>query len=1052
MTALSAQEPAAGKLSAGQRRIWFLQTRDPQDTTLNCCAVYRLTGAVDADRLRSAIAGTIARQDILRTIYTVGEDDEPRAVVRSDATPSWQEVDLRDLADASRERRAEVLIRREAGRPFDPSSETPLRCLLIRTDERRFLLTLVVHTIAWDEASWQIFFDEVGARYDAATVPAAPESRGDDRVRSLRDAEGSGAPAPATEVARSYWRNALSPLPQPLELPGRVVAPLPSLRTARIRAELPADVAMRVTEFAHREGATPFTVLLAAFDGLIHRYTAATDFLVCVPATVRSADDTGIGYFGNTLLLRTTVDPADSFLDCLREVNDRAATAFGHRGTPIDQVIADLNPERGSGRDGLEQVARIEFGIRRTASLTLDGIAATAVDVGSPTTRMPLSLTVITAGDVAERIEIIYQADEFDPRILEQFLNHYVRVLTVATAEPERRIGELDIFGVRDRADILEQSHGELVPVAPTTLVDLFERRVAADPGAVALVDARDGDRELSYDYLNRRANRLAHQLIRQRIGAEDVVALRLSTSVDFVVAVVAVLKTGAAYLPIDPAYPADRVEFLIADARPALVLDAEDLRAAERASRTSPQHDPRDSDRVRPLRPGNLAYVIYTSGSTGTPKGAAVSHAAIAEHLVGFCAQWGVGAEDRLLQSSSISFDASLLDIFVPLTLGAGLVIPKVNAFDDIPYVAELISRCGVTVLHMVPSMLSTLLMLPEVSRWRALRHVPVGGEALYGEVADRFAGIFEAELRNHYGPTEAVVSATHHTVEGPQGTRIVPIGRPNRNVALYLLDERLQLVPTGVAGEIYLGGAQLARGYLGRAAATAERFVADPFAPGQRLYRTGDLARRNGNGELEFLGRADEQVTVRGHRIELAEVQAAVGAHPDVAHCVAAAVTDDVLGTVLAAYLVPVRRENGSAAVDPESVRAHAAAVLPPYMVPGAFAIIDEIPLTEHGKLDRRALPVPQRSPVEPYREPNTAVETRIAELFGRMFGRERIGAEDSFFELGGHSLLAVRLLAWIRAEFGVRIGVRALFDTPTVAGLAARVEVSTASVSLA
>ncbi|WP_063010336.1 non-ribosomal peptide synthetase [Nocardia kruczakiae] len=1046
MTALSAQEPAAGELSAGQRRIWFLQNRDPEDTTLNCCAVHRLEGAVDVTRLREAITETVARHHVLRTMYTLDEDDEPRAVVRSGATPSWQEVDLRDLADASRERRAEVLIRREAGRPFDPSSETPLRCLLIRTGERHYVLTLVVHTIAWDDDSWQIFLDEIGQRYD--TVATAQASGEDRAVRSRRD----GAPVPAAEADRTYWRNALSPLPQPLELPGRVVATVPSLRTGHVRAGLPDDLPARVTEFAHRQGTTPFVVLLTAFDALIHRYTAATDFLVCVPATVRHADDTGIGYFGNTLLLRTTVDPADTFLDCLRVVNDRAAAAFEHRGTPIDQVVADLNPERGSGRDGLEQLARIEFGIRRTATLSLDGIATAAADIGSPTTRMPLSLTVITTDDVPERVEITYQADEFDARIVEQFLTHYVRVLAAAIAEPERRVGELDIFGAHDREGILEQSHGELVAVAPTTLVDLFERRVAANPEAVALVDARDGDRELSYEHLDRRANRLAHHLIRRGIGTEDVVALRLNTSVEFVVAVVAVLKAGAAYLPIDPAYPADRVEFLLADARPALVLDAGDLRAAEAAARTSPQHDPRDSDRLRPLRPGNLAYVIYTSGSTGTPKGVAVSHAAIAEHVVGFCAQWGVGAEDRLLQSSSISFDASLLDIFVTLTLGAGLVIPKVDAFDDIPYVAELISRCGVTVLHMVPSMLSTLLMLPEVSQWRALRHVPVGGEALYGEVADRFAGIFEAELRNHYGPTEAVVSATHLTVEGPQGTGIVPIGRPNRNVALYLLDERLQLVPTGVVGEIYLGGAQLARGYLGRPAATAERFVADPFAPGQRLYRTGDLARRNGNGELEFLGRADEQVKVRGYRIELAEVQAAVAAHPDVAHCVAAAVADETLGTVLAAYLVPARRENGSAALDVEAVRAHAAAVLPPYMVPGAFAIIDDIPLTEHGKLDRRALPLPQRSPVELYREPNTAVETRIAELFGRMFGRERIGAEDSFFELGGHSLLAVRLLAWIRAEFGVRIGVRALFDTPTVAGLAARVEASTTSVSLA
>lgn len=1045
-------------LSAGQRRIWFLQNRDPEDTTLNRYAVFRLAGAVDAERLRAAVAEVVARQEVLRTVYRVDDEDEPHAVVRPDAGPDWQQVDLRDLAETSRARRAEVLIRREAGRPFDLSRETPLRCLLIRMDTTRYVLALVVHTIAWDDDSWQVFCGEVGAAYRGRRMPAGTGRAADAIAEPTQAADvPAGAetarPTGADEADREYWRHRLSPLPQPLELPGRVVAPMPSLRAARISTELSRELSSELADFARRRGVSPFAVLLTAFDVLVHRYTAATDFLVCVPASVRGDTATGVGYFGNTLLLRSTLSPGASFADTLGAVAREAATAFGHRATPIDQVVADLNPERGSGRDGLEQLARIEFGTRDPAVLRLDGVAATSAEFGSPATRMPLSLTVVTAPDSSSVVEIEYQADEFDPRIVEQFLGHYVRVLSGALADPLRRIGELDIFGASDRAGILAQSHGELVPVRPATLVELFERRVAADPAAVALIDARAGDRELSYGELGRRANRLAHHLIRRGVGTEDVVALRLTTSVEFVVAVLAVLKSGAVYLPIDPAYPADRVEFLLADARPALVLDADALAVAERSAAALPHHDPSNEERVRPLRPDNLAYVIYTSGSTGTPKGVAVSHAAIAEHLDGFCAQWDMSARDRLLQSSSIGFDASLLDIFVTLTLGAALVIPEVDAFDDIPAVAELISRCGVTVLHMVPSMLSTLLMLPEVNRWRALRHVPVGGEALYGEVADRFAGIFDAELRNHYGPTEAVVSSTHLTVEGPQGTRIVPIGHPNRNVYLYLLDERMQLVPTGVVGEIYLGGAQLARGYLGRASVTAERFVADPFAAGGRLYRTGDLARRNGSGELEFLGRSDEQVKVRGYRIELAEVQAAVAAHPDVAHCVVAAVPDETAGTVLAAYIVPARYdENGSPAVDPESVRAHAAAVLPRYMVPAAVAVIAEIPLTEHGKLDRRALPPPERPAVELYREPNTAAEIRIAELFGRMFGRARVGADDSFFALGGHSLLAVRLLAWIRAEFGVRIGVRALFDTPTVAGLAALVEASTTRVSLA
>ncbi|MGH3969260.1 MAG: amino acid adenylation domain-containing protein, partial [Mycobacterium sp.] len=516
-------------------------------------------------------------------------------------------------------------------------------------------------------------------------------------------------------------------------------------------------------------------------------------------------------------------------------------------------------------------------------------------------------------------------------------------------------------------------------------------------------------------------------------VGTEDVIGLRMNASVEFIVAVFAVLKAGAAYLPIDPAYPADRIEYLIMDTNPYMVIGREGFDAAEAAAAHLSDVTLAESVRLRPLRPANLAYVIYTSGSTGRPKGVAVSHEAIAEHLDGFIAEWSMTAGDRLLQSSSVSFDASLADIFVTLSVGAQLVVPKPEALTDIGYVAELIQRHGVTVLHMVPSMLSTLLLLPQVSQWRQLRHVPVGGEALPGQVADQFAGRFDAELRNHYGPTEAVVCSTHQLVDKSYGSSMVPIGVPNRNVYTYVLDEELQPVPADVVGELYLGGAQLARGYLRRAELTAQRFVADPFNPGMRLYRTGDLVRRNGAGKLEFVGRADEQVKVRGFRIELGEIESVIVSHPAVRHCIVLA-EDNELGPMLAAYVVP------AAELDLDEVRAHAAKMLPAYMLPSAYALIPEIPRTVSGKLDKRALPAATRVATHSYREPATATEQRMCLIFGRLFGSERISAADSFFELGGHSLLAARLVAQIRAEFGVELAVRAVFDTPTPAGLAA------------
>ncbi|WP_327095421.1 amino acid adenylation domain-containing protein [Nocardia vinacea] len=1037
-------------LSAGQRRMWFLQTRDPEDTTLNICVAYRLTGALDEARLRDAIAAVVNGHDILRTTYGLDENGEPYQIVRTDLELSWQAHDLTDLPESGRSRRLEVLARREFGRPFDLATESPLRVSLVRTGADEFALLLVAHHISWDDDSWAVFFTELNAAYRAESVQT-------DRAQFVDVAVFGDITAVDDSADIDYWRATLRPLPESLELPGpATVATVAAKQSDRCTLPLPAELAGRVEAFARAHGATPFMVWLATYDAVIHRYTAATDFLVSVPVTVRrdAAAESLIGYFGNTLLLRATIGVEDTFARFTETIRDTCVGAFAHQNVGIDRVVREANPDRVGGRDGLEQLVRLGFGVRRSAQgFDLAGVEATLLDLGSAVAQVPLGLTVVTEADGAY-LEAEYRIADLDRALVEQLLGHYVQLLDSALANPDRRLGDIDMLGAADRAAILALSHGPIAEDVPTTMVALFENQVAATPDALAIVAPAErgtADTELSYAELNRRANRLAHWLVGCGLGTEDIVGLRLSNSVEFVVAVLGVLKSGAAYLPIDPAYPDDRIDYLVEDAAPRLVLGRVELDAAESAAIELPETDPVDTDRMRPLLPGHLAYVIYTSGSTGKPKGVPVSHAAIAEHLAGFVAEWSMTAEDRLLQSSSVSFDASLLDIFVTLTLGARLVIPKPDAFRDIPYVAELITRCGVTVLHMVPSMLSTFLLLPEVSEWRALRHVPVGGEALPGEVADKFAGVFDAELRNHYGPTEAVVCATHMNVEGPQGTRIVPIGVPNQNVTVYLLDEALQLVPSGVVGEIYLGGAQLARGYLNRRGLTAERFVADPFAPGARLYRTGDLARRNVNGEIEFVGRADEQVKVRGFRIELGEVEAAIASYPGVGHCVVIAVEDAAVGAMLAAYVVPANGLSEST-LDIDEVRRHAAATLPEYMVPSAFAVIDEIPLTVHGKLDRRALPDPERTTAHRYREPSTATEIRLAGLFAQIFGREQIGADDSFFELGGHSLLATRLVVRIRTEFGVEIDVRAPFDTPTVAGLAALIEATPAQASAA
>lgn len=1010
-------------LSGGQRRMWFVQAMDAADTTLNICVAYRLTGPLNEARLRGAFADVVARHTVLRTTYGVDDQGEPYQVFRDDVEIAWQVIDMTGSADG-----VEAVAHREFGRPFDLTNESPLRMTLLRTGADEAVLLLVVHHICWDDDSWAIFFSEVGAAYNS--------SLSGDRVPQYVAAEVLGDVTPPTDADLDYWRNTLLPLPDPLELPGSAAAN-PAKWAQRRTWALPADLFGRLESFARDRSATPFMVLLAAYGALLRRYTGAADFLVSIPVTERRAGaEKAIGYFGNTLLLRIIVAPEDTFETLVDAVRETCLGAFARQSVGLDHVVRELKPERTAGHDGLDRLVRLGFSMRKSVTgLEIEGVTVRQLELGAVTAPVPLALAVVLDPE-GMYTEFEYQTEVLSDALVDQMLSHYRQLLDHALNAPGRRITSLDLLAPGERDAVLTQSHGALVAAAPATIVAGLEAAADAAPDAVALVT---DDVELSYAELHRRANRLARWLIGNDIGTEDVVGLRMTSSVEFIVAMFAVLKAGAAYLPIDPAFPDDRIDYLVADAGPRMVLGQEEFEVAERAAALCPDAAVTDADRLRPLRPEHLAYVIYTSGSTGQPKGVAVPHLAIAEHMTGFLAEWSLAATDRVLQSSSVSFDASLMEIFAPLSIGARLIVPKPNAFNDIPYVAELISRHGVTALHMVPSMLSTLLLLPQVSEWRQLRHVPVGGEALAGEVADKFAEYFDANLRNHYGPTEAVICATHMPVQGPQGTGVVPIGIPNQNVYTYVLDQELQLVPAEVVGELYLGGAQLARGYLGRPALTSHRFVADPFNPGMRLYRTGDLVRRNVSGKLEFVGRADEQVKVRGFRIELGEVESVLTSHPSVRHALVLA-EDTETGPRLVAYVVPDHHENASPERDLTEIHALAAATLPEYMVPTAFAVIPDIPLTVHGKLDKRALPAATPVAARSYREPVTETERRMCTIYGRLFGLDRVGADDSFFDLGGHSLLAARLVAQVRTEFGVDCNVRTVFDAPTPAGLAA------------
>lgn len=1030
---LSAQQTTGAasedRLSDGQLRMWFVHQADPSGALLNICLSYRISGPVDLAALRGALDAVARRHPVLRTTYAADENGEPRPTVHAELRPGWTEHDLTDLADQSeqaRRLRLEVLAQREFTAPFDLSVDSPLRITMIRTGADEHIMLLVAHHIAWDDGSWEVFFDDLTRAYTGVDL-------GEELAPQLPP----GPRDPDADLA--YWREVLADPPEPLELPGPHGSAVPSgWRSARDSVTLGADTARRVVELAQETGCTPYAVLLAVFGTLIFRYTHADDFLVATPVLNRdSGAEQRVGYYGNTVAMRLRPNAAMSFRDMLAQSRDTALGAFAHQGINLDRVVRELNPDR---RHGTERMTRVSFGFRGPDrfGFTPPGVRCERAELRSRLTQLPLGVMIEFDPDPADpgaTVEIEHLVEVIEPALGRQLLRHFVVLLEDALRRPDTPLSRLRLMDDADLAWLRDVSRGDRFDTPARTLPDLIESQVRQTPDAVAVV--YEG-RHYSYRELNEAANRVAHWLIGQGIGTEDRVAVLLDKSPELVITALGVLKAGAVYLPIDPTYPDDRLSFILGDCDARLVLrePVSDLDG-------QPTTDPTDTDRVRPLLPGNTAYLIYTSGTTGLPKGVPVPHRPVAEYFVWFKGDYQVDANDRLLQVASPSFDVSIAEIFGTLACGARLVIHRPGGLNDIGYLTALLQDEGITAMHFVPSLLGLFLSLPGVNQWRTLQRVPIGGEPLPGEVADKFHATFDALLHNFYGPTETVINASRYKVEGKQGTRIVPIGRPKINTQLHLLDNALQPVPVGVIGEIYIGGTHVAHGYHRRPGLTAERFVADPFNPGGRLYRSGDLARRNADGDIEFVGRADEQVKIRGFRIELGDVAAAISVDPSVGQAVVVATDLPNVGRSLVGYLTPVSGESTDS-VAVERIRARVAAALPEYMVPAAYVVLDEIPITTHGKIDRAALPEPQIASMIEYREPATDTEREVARLFGDLLGRSgRIGADDSFFDLGGHSLLATKLVAAVRSAFGVDIGVQDVFELGTVARLAGRID---------
>ncbi|WP_406215994.1 amino acid adenylation domain-containing protein [Streptomyces decoyicus] len=1035
--------PAALPLSFAQRRLWFLHRLEGPSATYNMPFALRLTGDLDVAALHAALNDVVARHEALRTVYPDAAG-VPRQHVLD---PADAVVDL--PVEAVDEAGLAAAVADAAAYRFALSSEPPLRAKLFTPGPGEHVLLLVLHHIAGDALSNRPLARDLSSAYTARRAGRAPSwtplpvQYADHTLWQRRFLGEADDPDSVLSRQVEYWRRTLAGLPAELEL--RRDRPRPEVashRGATVPLRVGPELHARLAALARAGHASLFMVVQAALAALLTRDGAGTDIPIGTPTAGRTDDalDDVVGCFVNTLVMRTDTGGNPSFAELLDRVREAGLAAYAHQDVPFEHLVEVLNPARSAARHPLFQVL---LTLHHTHDLVVDlpGLHCRAEGTQSQSAKFDLLFRLAerrTADGLPGGLEgtVEFSTDLFDRGTVADLATRFERLLDAAVADPAEQIWRLGTLTPAERGRVLVEWNDTARPPSSATLPELFEAQAARTPDAIAL---SAGEVDLTYAELNAWANRLAHALIERGAGPEQVVAVALPRSVELAVALLAVLKSGAAYLPVDAHYPAERIRALIEDAGPVCVLDDRDQ---VRHPGDRPAVNPDGTVLGTPLTPAHPAYVLYTSGSTGAPKGVVVPHAAVVNRLLGIQAEFGLEPSDSVLYKAPTSFDASVWEFFWPLTTGARIVVADPEGHRDPAYLAQVIRQYAVTTVHFVPSMLRTFLDEPAAAACAGLRRVLTGGESLPADLRDRTLTVLDADLHHLYGPTEATVHATTGTcgrtpAAAPDG-RTVPIGRPVRNMRAYVLDAGLGPVPPGTVGELYLAGVQLARGYLNRRRLTAERFVACPFgAPGERMYRTGDLARWTEDGVLHFAGRADDQVKLRGFRMEPGEIEAALTRHATVSRA-AVVVREDRPGQRrLVAYAVGAP----GAEPQPAELRAHAAQMLPEFMVPATVVVLDALPLTHSGKLDRQALPEPgPRSPVSTW-PARTPEEEILCGLFAECVGAVATGIDDDFFALGGDSLAAIRLVSRIRDTLGCDLSVRDLFAAPTVSRLTER-----------
>ncbi|MFK0221132.1 amino acid adenylation domain-containing protein [Streptomyces vinaceus] len=1037
-------------LSFAQQRLWFLDQLQPGRPDYNIPVAARLRGALDADALDAALCAVVARHEVLRSRIAEGPSG-PVQVVEAPEVFLPVRTDLGDLPREEARSRALGLAHADAAAPFDLGSAPLLRARVVRVADDEHLLVLVLHHTVGDGWSMPVLWRELSGAYAALrrgerpALPELPVQYGDFAYWQQRRLAGGEA-----DAGIAHWRAALSGLPA-LELP--TDRPRPQVRSGAGDAfvfEVPAELAQRLGALARERGATLFMVLLAGFQALLARYTGQVDIAVGSPIAGRDRTELEplVGFFVNTLVLRTDLSGDPAFGELLGRVRRTALAAYEHQDVPFDRLVEELRPERDLGRNPLFDVL-FQLHPEQLAALPLDGVEVESLDTSNGTAKFDLSLAMTEhPGGLTGTVQ--YATDLFDRATVERFGAHYLRLLAGAAETPDAPLSRLDVLSPREHAALLGDDPGPGADrPAAATLHSLVAEQARLRPDAPAVTCE---GRTIGYAELDAAANRLAHRLRELGTGPETRVAVLAGRDPRMPVCVLAVLKAGGAYVPLDPAHPAERVRTVLADSGAHLVLTAGlpggapagltgdvpvlDLDAEQHVVDALPATEPPAAAST-----AHLAYLLYTSGSTGRPKGVAVTHGAITGYLAALTATFGLGPQDAVLARTALTFDPSVRDLFAPLTTGGRIVLASQDEAGDPEALARLLHGEGVTaLLSIVPSMLEPL-VAAVTEPAAALRLVMTTGEALtpgLARAAHALGVPGRLRLVNQYGPTECTNTTTYHVVtDADIEAGRIPIGRPLPGARVLVLGEHLEPLPQGAIGELFIAGRGVARGYLGDPARTAEAYPPDPYGPpGARMYRTGDLARLRSDGVLEFHGRRDNQVKVRGHRIELGEVEAALLRHPDVARAVAAAHGEGE-GRLLAGYVV-WREGGGDAAAVLDFVRA----ALPAAMVPSALVVLDALPLTPNGKTDRRALPAPEAGATGGHRAhvaPRTPLERTVTEVWEEVLGEGPIGVRDHFFERGGHSLRATRVISRLRALLELDIPMQLLFRHPVAEDLA-------------